>query len=203
MLRHPGKTTLVLAIAMIFSYSFGCILSPEEEIKPDPKPPVYFAPLTEPDSLIHNLVLAYLELNIEEYSRLLLRTDEGDYGQDYYWFNQVEDLGSLGEEYYSRDDDITRTGNLFLAAKGTPAKEEHPIIDSYKLEIDPGTWTPADSVWDEPCQDCWETERGYYIRIKVGPDDIYGDDRVKFVVVPIMVGEVKEYRIAIAKDLFF
>jgi len=190
-----------MAIAIMLSYSFGCILSPEEEIRPDPKPPVNFAPLTAPDSLIHNLVLAYQELNIQEYSKLLLSTDDGDYGQEYYWFNQAEDASALEEESYPRDIDIARTGNMFQAAKGTPAKPEHQILDSCELEITYSTWTPADSLWNEPCEDCWETERGYFIKIKFGDDSITGDDRVKFYVVPVQVGDVTEYRIAIAFDV--
>ena len=201
MLRHPRKTALLVAITIIFSYSFGCILSPEEEIRPNPRPPADFAALTTPDSLIYNLDLAYAELNIEEYSKLFLRTDDGDYGQEYYWFNQTEDVEILGEESYSRDGEITRTGNLFQAAKGAPVKPEHPVIDSYELNIDPGTWTPTDSLWGEPCEDCWETLRDYYIKINLGEDNITGDDRVWFYVVPIQVGDVTEYRIAIAKDI--
>ncbi|MCK4350311.1 MAG: hypothetical protein KAX13_05595 [Candidatus Krumholzibacteria bacterium] len=203
MLRHPGKTALLVAVTIILSYSFGCILSPEEEVRPDPRPPANFAPLTAPDSLIYNLVLAYGELHIEEYSKLLLRTDDGDYGQEYYWYNQIEDVENLGEESYPREADITRTGNLFQAAKTVPVKPEHPIIDSYVFKINPGTWAPEDSLWGEPCEDCWVTERGYYIKISVGEDSITGDDRVRFYVVPIQVGDVTEYRIAVAKDVFY
>ena len=203
MLRHTGKATLLIAIAIIFSYSVGCILSPEEEIKPNPKPPANFAALTAPDSLIYNLVLAYGELHIEEYSKLLLSTDDGDYGQEYYWFNQLEDEAHLGEESYPREADISRTSNLFQAAKTVPVKPGHPIIDSYVLDIDPGTWAPEDSLWGEPCEDCWVTERGYYIKITMKEDSITGNDRVRFYVVPVQVGEVTEYRIAVAKDVFY
>lgn len=199
-MRHPGKTALLVAVAIILSYSFGCILSPEEEARPNPRPPVRFAVLTAPDSLIYNLVLAYQELHIEEYSKLLLDTDDGGYGQEYYWKNQLEDVGNLEEESYPRAIDITRTGNLFQAAKTVPIKPEHPIIDSYELTIYPGTWSPTDSLWGEPCEDCWETERGYYIELKLGEDRITADHRVRFYVVPIQVDDVTEYRIAVAED---
>ncbi len=157
--------------------------------------------LTSQENLIYNLVLSYDELNITEYSKLLLSTADGEYGQEYHWFNQKQDTIVLGEAYYARDEDISRTNNLFQAAKGTPTELDHPVIDKLGLEIFSGQWVPVDSLWGEPCDDCWETERDYYIRIKVGSDDIYGDDQVKFVVVPIMVGEVKEYRIAKALDI--
>ncbi len=162
-----------------------------------------FRALTSPGNLIYNLVLSYQQLSIEEYSRLLLSADEGDYGQEYHWFNQAEDVSILGEEYYARDEDISRTNNLFQAAKGTPTKPEHPVIDKLGLEIESGQWVLVDSLWGEPCDDCWETERGYYIKIKFESDDVHSDDRVKFVVVPVQSGDVTEYRIAKALDILY
>jgi hypothetical protein len=202
MLRHPGKTALLVAVTIILSYSFGCILSPEEEIRPDPKPPAEFKDLTTPENLIHNLVLSYQDLNIIEYTKLLLKTDDGSYGKGYYWYFQEADV-IAGEEYLDGETDITRTGNLFLAAKATPAKPEHPIIDRYGLEIAAGTWQAVDSLWGEPCEDCWYTSRGYYVYIEYGGDRIYGDDQIKFYVVPVQEGDVTTYRIATAFDVLY
>ena len=201
MSRHPGKTTLLIAMAMVLLYSFGCILSPEEEVKPDPKPPVNYAPLTAPDSLIHNLELSYQELNIQEYEKLLLKTDDGGYGKEYIFYLQPGDVVEGDEEYLDRATDVTRTGNLFLAAKGTPAKPEHPIIDDYGLDIKSATWQSIDSLWGEPCEDCWYTKRGYDVFIEASGDRIYGDDQAEFYVVPVQVGDVTEYRIALVYDV--
>ncbi len=97
-----------------------------------------FRALTSPENLIYNLVLSYDELNITEYSRLLLNTSDGVYGKEYYWYFQEEDVIGPGEEYLDRVADITRTGNMFLAAMGTPTKLEHPLIDKLQLEIRDG-----------------------------------------------------------------
>jgi hypothetical protein len=68
----------------------------------DPVKPVddaaEFKPLTTPENLIHNLALSYGELNISEYDKLLLSADDGDYGQEYYWFFQADDVTTLGED---------------------------------------------------------------------------------------------------------
>ncbi len=201
MLKHPGKTALLVAVIIILSYSFGCILSPEEEIRPNPNPPPDYKDLTIPENLIHNLVVSYQNLNDVKYGELLLKTDDGSYEEEYFFKFQIDDVVTGGEEYLDRKTDLTRTGNLFLAAKGTPAKPEHPIIDKYGLNIDPGTWQGVDSLWGEPCEDCWYTSRGYYIFIEYGGDRIYGDDQVEFYVVPIQEGDVTTYRIAIANDV--
>ena len=186
----------LLAAAILIS---GCgddgnPVTPEEET-------AEFRTLTSPENLIYNLVLSYKELNIVEYSRLLLNTDDGDYGQEYYWFNQAEDVSALGEAYYARDEDISRTNNIFQAAKGTPAKPEHSVIDRLQLEIYNGIWTSAGSLWGEPCEDCWYTKRSYYIKINIGPDTIFGDDLVELYVVPIQEGDVTTYRIAFTMDV--
>ena len=199
MRRLNGKAYACIVLVAAVFLAAGCSddgnpVTPEEE-------PAEFRALTTPENLIYNLVLSYEALNIVEYSRLLLNTDDGDYGQEYYWFNQPEDVGGLGEEFYTRDGEIARTGNLFQAAKGAPVKPEHPVIDSYELNINPGTWTPTDSLWGEPCEDCWTTKRRYYIKIVVGADRIFGDDLVGFYVVPIEEGDVTTYRVAIAMDM--
>ena len=201
MFRHPGKTTLLLAMAIMLSYSLGCILSPEEEIRPDPNPVEDYKDLTAPQNLIDNLVLCYKNKDAVKYEELLLSTDDGDYGREYYWFFQEGDVTTLGEESIPRDIDAQRTRYMFAAANQSPEKQEHPIIDKLQLEIYDGTWTSADSLWGEPCEDCWYTKRQYYISILIGEDTIYGDDFVQFYVVPVQEGEVTTYRIALALDV--
>jgi hypothetical protein len=195
--NHKAYACIVLLAALFLTAGCGddgSPVTPEEDT-------AVFKTRTTPENLIYNLVLSYEELNIVEYSRLLLNTDDGDYGQEYYWYNQIEDLGKLGEESYPREADITRTGNLFHAAMGTPVKPEHPIIDELEFVIYNETWTAVDSLWGEPCEDCWMTERGYFIKIRIGDDSIYGDDKVFFYVVPVQEGDVTTYRIAIAIDV--
>ena len=70
MFRHPGKTTLLLAMAIMLSYSLGCILSPEEEIRPDPNPVEDYKDLTAPQNLIDNLVLCYKNKDAVKYDAI-------------------------------------------------------------------------------------------------------------------------------------
>ncbi len=199
MCKLNGKAYACIALFAAALLTSGCgddgsPVTPEEDM-------AEFKALTTPENLIYNLVLSYADLNIIEYSRLLLNTDDGDYGKEYYWYFQEEDAISLGEEYLDREADITRTGNMFLAAMGIPSKPEHPVIDKLQLEIYDGIWISADSLWGEPCEDCWYTKRAYYIRIDIGDDTIIGDDYVEFYDVPVQEGDVTTYRIAFAMDV--
>jgi hypothetical protein len=92
---------------------------------------------------------------------------------------------------------------MFLAAKGTPAKPEHPVIDKLQLGIHDGTWAEVDSLWGEPCEDCWYTMRQYNVSVIIGHDTIYGDHLVQFYVVPVWACDVTEYRIAQAFDVTY
>ncbi|MCK4350310.1 MAG: hypothetical protein KAX13_05590 [Candidatus Krumholzibacteria bacterium] len=195
--NHKAYACIVLLATVLLAAGCGdegSPVTPEEDT-------AVFKTLTIPENLIYNLVLSYDELNIEEYAKLLLNTYDGDYGQEYCWYNQTEDAGNLGEVSYRRDEEIERTGNMFQAAKGTPVKPEHPIIDELEFVIYNETRTAVDSLWGEPCEDCWMTERGYFIKIRIGDDSIYGDDKVFFYVVPVQEGDVTTYRIALAIDV--
>jgi hypothetical protein len=161
-----------------------------------------FEPLTSPENLIYNLALSYSELNIEEYAKLLLREEDGDYGREYRWHFQAEDVAVIGEEYWDRQADIEATNNLFKAASGTPLDPSHPVIDHLELEIVTSVpWSPIDSLWDEPCEDCWTTSHDYKITLGIADDYIRGIGLVELYVVPVQVGDVTEYRIALALDM--
>ena len=194
--RRASVCAALLAIAL---FAVGCS-DDDSPTKPSIQPTA-FKTLTTKENLIYNLVLSYQEKLIGEYEKLLLATDDGNYGKEYVWFFQESDVPPDGEPYLTRAEDILVTGNIFAAANGSPVKPEHPIIDKLQLDIDPGTWISVDSLWDEPCEDCWYTKRGYYIEIHVGEYIIYGDAYVEFYVVPVQVGDVTEYRIAFALDV--
>jgi len=188
----------LLALALILSA--GC--EDSSPSKPDPEP-AQFEDLTEREDVIHNLVLSYSEHNIEEYSKLLLRADDAyggsTYQSGYIWYNQPGVI--VGEEYISREEDIARTGNIFLAATGAPAKPEHPEIYGLHLSITDGAFSAIDSLFGGPCEDCWFTERGYNLFLELGTPDLQALDNVHFYIVPVDGGGTKIYKIAIAKDV--
>jgi hypothetical protein len=192
-----GKAVAGISLLAAALFVYGCSdnSSPSGTVEEEAE----FRALTSPENLIYNLVLSYQELNITEYSKLLLNSTDG-YGHEYIFILQPGDV-LPGEEWLGRATDITRTNNMFLAAKGTPAKPEHPMIDELSLDIDPAVWSAIDSLWGEPCSDCWTTSRDYEIKIKVGEDEIRGIGEVDFYIVPVQVGDVTEYRIAFAIDV--
>ncbi len=153
--------------------------------------------------MIVNLELSYQEKNFNEYSKLILRTDDtyngSTYADGYYWYNQQGAVGT--EAYILANEDLSRTQNMFLAASGTPAKPEHPPIYGLTLELTEGSWSPIDTVFNEPCEDCWYTERGYNLFLEMGETDLQGLDNVQFYIVPVDEGGKKIYKIAVAVDV--
>jgi hypothetical protein len=204
------RATLWISIAALI-YSFGCILSPEEESAPPIEDPIKFEDLTEKEHVIINLVNSYRALKDQEYLRVLLKAEDekpaeyggGTYGSMYYWFNQVEDDDL--ELNIDLEEDHKRTMNMFFAANGMPQDpEKHPVLDKLTLEITAGTWQEVDSLFGGECQDCWKTLREYDIWLYLlGDDDdrIHGYDNVEFYIVPVQDGDKKTYRIAIANDM--
>ena len=201
--RIARQTTLWISIIAL-TYSYGCILSPQEDpAPPDNNETAEFMDLTEREHVITNLVLSYSERNISEFSKLLLKVDDtyngSTYGDGYYWYNQE---GAEGlEVYILRDVEINLTGNMFLAALETPAKEDHQVLDDLTLDIDPGSWMSVTEIFDEPCEDCWFTERPYELEITYGENKKLAYHNVQFYIVPVDEGDLTIYKIAIAKDI--
>lgn len=204
MWKSITRYTATWISTVMLLYSFGCILSPKEDPAPPDKDPVVFMDLTEKEHVIFNLELSYAERDIDEFSKLLLKVDDTyndlTYADGYYFYNQ--DVETELEEFLLRDTEITYTGNMFLAAKGTKAKPEHQVLDDLTLEIGDGSWMPSDEIFGEPCEDCWYTQRSYELWIYYGEDSKYAMDNIQFYIVPVDEGDVTIYKIAIAKDIY-
>ena len=198
----PKRTAAWLSIGMLL-YAYGCILSPEEDPAPPDREPVVFMDLTEKEHVIINLELSYQEQNHEEFSKLLLRPEDtyngSTYANGYYWYNQPGAVGT--EEYILRDDELTRTSNMFMAAEGQPVKDDHPVIYKLTLALTDASWSPITELWEQPCEDCWYTEREYNLYLEMGEIDLQGLDNVQFYIVPVDEGGKKIYKIALAKDV--
>jgi hypothetical protein len=150
MLRHPARATLLIAIGIMLSYSIGCILSPEEEVRPNDNPTIVYKDLTQPENLIENLVSSYKDKNIARYEELLLTTGDGGYNREYYFHYQEGDVGVIGEENDDREADVDMTRNIFRAANGDPNLDKgHVAIDKLELTIYGGTWDTLDTLWNE------------------------------------------------------
>ena len=189
MKEHISRV-LIAAVLITTVFYFGCILDPKPDKNPPGQPQADFKPLTEPENVIFNLVLSYERADFEHYSELL--------HDDYIWYNQKRYANEGHEEFYTREDDERMVHHMFMAVNG----QYGAPIDNLSLSIKSGTWIANhDTINGEPCEDCWETMRIYEINVTVGPKTYYGNDNIKFIVVPVMEDGIKKYKIHRAFDL--
>jgi hypothetical protein len=186
------KLLCLLPLLSLLAVS-GCILSPEKD--PDPPDPTdNFKPLTTKENVLYNLVQSYKFADIEKYQELL--------HLDYIWRNQDSDIaaGKVPSEFFTRDQDIQGTHGLFKAFLGThpdPSVE----VDGIELTIQPGAWQEITEVDGSPCEDCWETSRIYEITVRTPTKTWYGNDLVKFIVVPVDQNGQKLYKLRRGDDI--
>lgn len=144
-----------------------------------------YGDLTDREHCIQNLVVSYKMRRIDEYEKIL--------SPDYIWYGSK--WGIVGEETDVLDyaEDVDGTELLFERAVG---------LD---LDIDGGSWSAVEKIGEQPCTDCWETERGYHCEIQFpGDDTIYiSQHHVKFIVVPFDEGGTTKYRIRFAYHIAY
>lgn len=193
-MRNTPAMRLLCVLPLLSLLAFpGCILSPEQDPNP-PNPKENFKPLTDKENVIYNLVQSYKFKDIAKYDELL--------HPDYIWRNQETDIqaGKVPSEFYTRDQDIQGTNGLFKAFLGT-----HPdpsvVVDAIDFLIQPAAWQQITEVDGNPCEDCWETSRIYEITVTTPTKTLYGNDLVKFIVVPVMEGGTKLYKLRRGDDI--
>ena len=180
------KLLLPLVLSLLIAFAFGCILDPKEDIKKPPDPTDNFKDLTNREDVVTNLLESYKKRDDARFAELL--------HDEYLWYMQTRDLQPGEEQYWSRSRDIEATHFIF----------ENAV--RLELTITPHEWMPLTELGGEPCEDCWETQREYYITAQFQPEGtIYnGNDLVKFVIVPVNDagdGGRKEYRLRLAYDI--
>jgi hypothetical protein len=183
---------LFLAALAAIGYS-GCILSPTEEPPDKPKP--VWKDLTQKEDVITNMLQAYASHDIAHYEELL--------HADYLWYNQVADVQGGAEEYWQRDEEVRKTGNMFLAADQR-YEDPQKWIDRLELTIvTPGSWEQVPEFNGNPCDNCWQTMREYTIRLEMngGTTTITGNDNVQFTVVGVQKSGKTIYLLGRADDI--
>jgi len=191
---------IMILLSLVLSVSFiGCILDPKpDKNPPDLGPQKEFKPLTEKENVIYNLVLSYARTDIAHYEELL--------HEDYIWVNQPRDQEEFGE-FYRRADDIRMVRHMFEAVNG----RYKPPIDRLELTIpifesdsltQSERWSPVPELENgEPCEDCWETERIYTIKVDIGDKTYIGDDKIRIIITSVIDEDnVKKYKILRAID---
>lgn len=195
MLKTTLKCASILTIIAMFIGLAGCILNPKDDQVPPAKPKYVYLDLTRKDDPIKNLVTAYQEHNIAPIEKLL--------HEQYLWYNQPYDVSHSGlDEYINKGTEVTYTENVFLAADKRSA-DPTKYIDRLELTIEDGSWQQVSEFLGNPCDDCWQTTREYFIRVVIdgGENTLYGNDLVQFTVVPVMEGGKKLYKIGRADDV--
>jgi hypothetical protein len=183
--RLAGVGLCLAAIALL-----GC----SDTTKPKITPPRY-KETVEKETVIRNLVLSYKDANIEQFTKLL--------HEDYTWYNQESDVVTLHlPEFYTRAEEIEKTGNMFLAAQ-----HKHPDaaknLDKLELELQPGDWTQVFEFEGNPSEDCWETTREYSLLLIMdgGSMTLVAGGLVKLTIISVPVDGTNVYRIIRADDL--
>jgi hypothetical protein len=154
---------------------------------PAPDPSKTFRPLTDKADVITNLVLSYTKADITHYEELL--------HPDYTFYLQAWDVTN-GKEFFTRTEDVNIQTEMFKATRGqatTPALN----LDRLELSLTGGSWTPVDSIDGAPCVDCWKTTREYTMTLIFtgGLNGYTGNDQTEFIIVPVIEGGKKLYKL--------
>ncbi len=197
------KKLFLVSLSVMVVFSSGCILDPKEEPIEENNKSEY-KDLTEKEHCLINLVKSYDDRNIERYKQILYEE---------YMFVMPEDNDG-GKDYYDRDEEIAVTNNMFRSASGDPIENklgQRLVTERLEFSIEPplvpeDDWAPIDSVAGEPCDDCWKTERRYYMEARINID---GTDRflstpnryVQFIIVPMQEDGKKKYKLRLAYEL--
>jgi hypothetical protein len=191
-LHRPATFALIIGTLLLF----GCIFGTDEKSDKKKSPIVPACkPLTVKENVIYNLVLAYNTANLDCYLELLR--------EEFTFHVQERDVVQQGlPEYWTREEDSVIMRNMFLAAKG-----QHPDsnknLGKLKLELADGAWVAITEFGGQPCDDCWETTRSYYLTLYFTRQDwaLISQDLAKFTIVPVMVDGKKLYKLARLEDL--
>jgi hypothetical protein len=196
-----GKTagylrSAALAFVIALSLFVSCLFGPDDhENRKKSEPVPTCKPLTDKDNIFYNLELAYKTADLGCYLDLL--TDSFTFH-----LQEYDVVHNHLPEYWTRAQDSTHTRNLFLAAK-----RQHPDttknIDRLEFVVENGSWVEIEELGGQPCEDCWQTTREYFLTIVLhgGHTTLYGSDLAQFTVVPVMEGGKKLYKLARIDDI--
>jgi hypothetical protein len=185
--RTVRRIAAPLALAAVALLVLGCS---DDATQPNVTPKPRYPEATTKEIVISNFLKSYEDRNIEQFAKLL--------HPDYIWYNQP----GLTPEFYTRSEDIEKTGNMFSAALHTYPNSAL-WLDKLELKLNDGVWTQIVEYDGSACDDCWETTRDYYIELYLpnAAMTLLHDDLVRFVVVPAEEGGPKVYRIIRCDDL--
>jgi hypothetical protein len=156
MRRSVFKAALPLLLLTALLASPSCIFDPKEDPVIPPVVPVPWPAMTARDDVIKTIVLAYTYpkdgQSDSKYNALL--------HSQYFFKLHESDVEPGASQIMPRNDDITSTLWIF----------EHETLLELSLTPEVGSWDSYPEIDGEPCDNCWETTRSYFIRAQFGDE---------------------------------
>lgn len=123
----------VLALAAVFAFGLGGCWNPfaPDEGDPSDRPPEEYRLPTTPANVIHNMELAYKEMNVDTYLDCL--------SEDFIFYPNEEDVGGEIPEYWFKDEERRVHENMFSDSPPQPDL----AVESISLTL---TETVRDSI---------------------------------------------------------
>ena len=165
----------VFALATVIALLAPVASCLDEPVRPDKeKIETTWPDMTERDELIEALMWCYDNPGRSD----VMEKYEGLLHPDFFFMLAPADLIPEEPAYFTRAEDIEVTRALF------------EIQNELALEIvSSGEWYELQEIEGQPCADCWETTRFYYVMAQLGLDDTiyrssWEDTDVMIVVAP-------------------
>jgi hypothetical protein len=156
MRRSLFKTALPLLLVTALLASPSCIFDPKEDPLIPPVVPIEWPDMTDRDDVIKTIVLCYenpKEGTAEAKYNALLHSL-------YYFKLHPDDItGPLYSPIITRADDILSTEWIFRV---------QTLLELTLTET--GSWYEYPEIEGEPCENCWETTRQYFVRAQFGDE---------------------------------
>jgi len=156
MCKSTFKAALPLLLITALLASPSCIFDPKEDPVPPPPNPVVWPDMTERDHVIKTVILCYENPKNGEagsrYNALL---------QSVYFFGLAAGDVEPGEpNIMDRSTDIRSTEGIF----------EYETMLELTITPEEGSWYEYPELDGEPCENCYATERQYFIRAQFGDE---------------------------------
>ena len=153
MRRSVVKAALPLLLITALLASPSCIFDPKEDPVIPPVPEIEWPDMTDRDDVIKTVVLCYenpRDGNSDSKYNALLQSQ-------YFFKLHPDDILIPGDSpIFTRAEDLASTEWLF---------EVHTMLELTITET--GSWYEYPEIEGEPCDNCWETTRQYFVRAQL------------------------------------
>ncbi len=150
------KAALPLLLVSALIMSPACIFDPKEDPAIPPDVEIQWPDMTEKDDVVKTVLLAYEHpkegASVSRYNAALHSL--------FFFHLQPEDVDPGDPPFLTRAIDVSTTERMF---------EAESLLELIIAEA--GTWNPYNEIEGKPCENCWESTRGYAIRAQFGDEE--------------------------------